>query len=72
MYGLDTNKRNSSVPCVLKRQPVTFTFLTPHIAGSFGDETHRMAEYMIEEYELYSKGKQTRYEVTEKMLETMA
>lgn len=47
-------------------------FLTPHIAGSAGDETHRMAEYMIEEYELYSQGKQTRYEVTEKMLETMA
>ncbi len=46
--------------------------LTPHIAGSFGDETHRMAEYMLEEYKLYANGRQTNYEVTRKMLETMA
>ena len=46
--------------------------LTPHIAGSAGDETHRMAEYMLEEYKLFASGEQTRYEVTEKMLETMA
>ena len=48
--------------------------LTPHIAGSSGDETHRMAEYMLQEYKLYSEsqGHKTRYEVTEKMLETMA
>ena len=25
-------------------------FLTPHIAGSQGDECHRMAEYMREEF----------------------
>ncbi len=46
--------------------------LTPHIAGSAGDETHRMAEFMLREYKLYAAGKPLRYEVTEKMLETMA
>lgn len=46
--------------------------LTPHIAGSSGDETHRMAEYMLDEYRAYSDGKETKYEVTMKMLETMA
>ncbi|MBQ8431506.1 MAG: hydroxyacid dehydrogenase [Clostridia bacterium] len=46
--------------------------LTPHIAGSMGNETHRMAEYMAEEWERYTKGEQTRYEVTLSMLATMA
>ncbi len=46
--------------------------LTPHIAGSQGKEVHRMSEYMIEEYESFITGKPLRYEVTEKMLETMA
>lgn len=46
--------------------------LTPHIAGSMGNETHRMAEYMAEEWERYTKGLPTRYEVTEAMLATMA
>ncbi len=47
-------------------------FLTPHIAGSLMNETHRMAEYMLEEFDRYSKGEPCLYEVTEKMLETMA
>ncbi len=47
-------------------------FLTPHIAGSLVNETHRMAEYIIEEYERYIGGKPCRYEVSFKMLETMA
>lgn len=47
-------------------------FLTPHIAGSLCNETHRMAEYIIEEYERYISGETCLYEVTEKMLETMA
>lgn len=47
-------------------------FLTPHIAGSLMNETHRMAEYIIEEYERYISGETCLYEVTEKMLETMA
>lgn len=45
--------------------------LTPHIAGSIGNEVHRMAEYMIEEYEAFDKGLPTRYSVTHAMLETM-
>ena len=47
-------------------------FLTPHIAGSLMNETHRMAEYIIEEYERYINGEPCRYEVSFKMLETMA
>lgn len=47
-------------------------YLTPHIAGSLGNEVHRMAEYMAEEADAYSRGKETRYSVTLKMLETMA
>lgn len=46
--------------------------LTPHIAGSAGDEVSRMGEYMLMEYQAYFNGEPCRYEVTEKMLETMA
>ncbi len=46
--------------------------LTPHIAGSYGDEVKRMGEYQLTEFEKYLKGEQTEYEVTLKMLETMA
>ena len=46
--------------------------ITPHIAGSSGDEVCRMAEYMAEEFELYMAGKPCRYEVSLKMLDTMA
>ncbi len=47
-------------------------FMTPHIAGSLGGEVVRMAEYMARECESYVSGKPCKYEVTEKMLETMA
>jgi len=47
-------------------------FLTPHIAGSMGNEVHRMAEYLCEECKAYDAGEATRYGVTLKMLETMA
>ena len=47
-------------------------FLTPHIAGSSGDETHRMAEYMLDEFRLFAAGRPTRYGVTLQMLATMA
>ncbi len=47
-------------------------FLTPHIAGSLGNEVHRMAEYMYEEYKAFDAGQPTKYGVTLKMLETMA
>ena len=46
--------------------------LTPHIAGSSGNEVQRMAEYMADEAERYLKGEALLYEVTEKMLELMA
>ncbi len=46
--------------------------LTPHIAGSMSDEVHRMSEYMVEEFNSFKNGRPTRYEVTLKMLETMA
>ncbi len=46
--------------------------LTPHIAGSAGDEVRRMGEYMLNELEVYLAGGRCRYEVDEKMLATMA
>lgn len=47
-------------------------FLTPHIAGSLENEVVRMAEYMLAEFTAYQNGAPLRYEVTEKMLATMA
>lgn len=46
--------------------------LTPHIAGSFGDELHRMAEFMADEYTRYRAGEVCQYEVVESMLTIMA
>jgi phosphoglycerate dehydrogenase-like enzyme len=47
--------------------------LTPHIAGSKGDqEVLRMADFMIEEAISLREGNALKYEVTEKMLKTMA
>lgn len=46
--------------------------LTPHIAGSSGNEVKRMAEYMYDEFIKFINGEPVKYEVTEKMLETMA
>ena len=47
-------------------------FLTPHVAGSIGNECFRLGEYMFAEFEAFSGGEATKYEVTAKMLETMA
>ncbi|MFY9381904.1 MAG: NAD(P)-dependent oxidoreductase, partial [Eubacteriales bacterium] len=47
-------------------------FLSPHIAGSIGNEVWRMAEYMYDEFVSFSSGKPVRYRVTKEMLETMA
>jgi len=47
-------------------------FLTSHISGSIGDETYRMADFMLEELELYLSSQKLKYEVTAKMLEVMA
>lgn len=46
--------------------------LTPHIAGSSGREVRRMGEFMKAEYESFLSGQPCKYEVTLKMLETMA
>ena len=47
-------------------------FLTPHIAGSVGEELARMGEFMYEEWDAINCGKASKYEVTAAMLETMA
>ncbi len=47
-------------------------FLTPHIAGSLGNELARMSEYMALEYESFVSGGACRYEITLEMLKTMA
>ena len=46
--------------------------LTPHIAGSAGDEVARMGKYMLDECQTYLAGEPCQYEVSLKMLETMA
>ncbi len=46
--------------------------LTPHIAGSIGNEVHRMSEYILAEYLSFIKDEPCKYEVNLKMLETMA
>ena len=47
-------------------------FLSPHIAGSIGNEIGRMGEYMYEEFMRVNSGEAPKWRVTEKMLETMA
>lgn len=47
-------------------------FLTPHIAGSAGQEVARMGEYMKDQFIKMQENKTCEYEVTLKMLETMA
>lgn len=47
-------------------------FLTPHIAGSQGNEVARMSEMIVDQFENMLNGKPTQYEVTEQMLATMA
>ena len=46
--------------------------ITPHIAGSAGSEVSRMGEYMLSECSSYLSKKPCKYEVSLKMLETMA
>lgn len=46
--------------------------LTPHIAGSFGREVHRMADFMIDEFQSWREGKPLRYAVTADLLANMA
>ncbi len=51
---------------------MTNVILTPHIAGSQGNEFWRLADYMIDEAIAFRDGNETDYEVTLAMLETMA
>lgn len=46
--------------------------LTPHIAGSNGNEVGRMAMYMVEEYRTTIRGGDCKYAVSLEMLKTMA
>ncbi len=46
--------------------------LTPHMAGSAGEEVRRMGVYMLDEYRAFAADAPTRYEVTSAMLATMA
>ena len=46
--------------------------VTPHIAGSLGNEVLRMAEYMTDEARRIDNGEPPLYEVTFEMLKTMA
>tara|TARA_A100001037_G_scaffold104940_1_gene95365 strand:+ start:2484 stop:3491 length:1008 start_codon:yes stop_codon:yes gene_type:complete len=47
-------------------------FLTPHIAGSLGDETQRLADYIVEEVERYSNGQSLKYRVRREQLPHLA
>ncbi len=46
--------------------------LTPHIAGSAGKEVRRMGDFMLQEYARLIQNAPCQYEVTLKMLKTMA
>ena len=46
--------------------------LTPHIAGSLGNEVQRMGEFMCDQFIKFKNNEKYEYEVTLKMLETMA
>jgi phosphoglycerate dehydrogenase-like enzyme len=46
--------------------------LTPHHAGSGGDEVHRQGDYVLEELRRFLDGRPPRYPVTRDMMEWMA
>jgi phosphoglycerate dehydrogenase-like enzyme len=46
--------------------------ISGHIAGSIGDEVTRMADYIIEEFQVWQEGRPLRYAVSLQQLETMA
>jgi phosphoglycerate dehydrogenase-like enzyme len=46
--------------------------MTPHIAGSIGNERQRMSKYMLEEFRRYINNDTCLFEVTELMLTTLA
>jgi phosphoglycerate dehydrogenase-like enzyme len=46
--------------------------LSSHIAGSLGNEVVRLADYCLEEFAAWKQGKPLQYQVSLKMLDTMA
>ncbi len=46
--------------------------LTPHIAGSLGEECARMGYYMVEELSLYMRGDEFKWNITEEKAATLA
>jgi len=46
--------------------------LTPHIAGSLGNECHRMAQYMIEEADRVLANEPLRHAITREQSQRMA
>jgi phosphoglycerate dehydrogenase-like enzyme len=46
--------------------------LTPHLAGSMGGETRRLAKYMIEEIDRWLSGEPLLWEITREAAATMA
>ncbi len=47
-------------------------FLTPHLAGAQGEECHRMARYMIEDFDRWQRGETLQHEVTRERLPLLA
>lgn len=47
-------------------------FLTPHIAGSEGNEVARMGQFMLDELKRFVKNEPLKYEITKSMYERMA
>jgi len=47
-------------------------FMSPHMAGAWANECWRLAEYMMDEFKCYIENKSLKYEITPKILETMA
>lgn len=64
--------KNESFPYISPLFWCPNVILTPHIAGSTGNETQRMAYYMIEEMERFLADEPVKYEVTLESLEKMA
>ncbi|HOK04105.1 MAG TPA: hydroxyacid dehydrogenase [Victivallales bacterium] len=47
-------------------------FLSPHIAGSMGNECRRMAQYIVEEVKRFINGEKLKYEITEELSKKLA
>ena len=60
------------LPADHKLRELKNVIVSPHIAGSLGDEVGRMGEYMYGEFRRVMTGEPPLYEVTPAMLEVMA